>query len=161
PPALFRPPGGELAPAGPMAEADGNRTRLRRCAPHTGFEDQGGHQAPRRLRHNHPLCTRSSDGKTGCSRDLTEEVRRPAPRDTDLDADVPVLYSSRAGAAWLPVAAGVPIAKGAGPFMAAPTWLGDAVLYQIYPQSFADSDGDGIGDLRGIEEHLDYLAWLG
>ena len=45
--------------------------------------------------------------------------------------------------------------------MAVPNWLGDAILYQIYPQSFADSNGDGIGDLRGIEEHLDYLAWLG
>jgi glycosidase len=45
--------------------------------------------------------------------------------------------------------------------MPAPTWLSDAVLYQIYPQSFADSDGDGIGDLRGITAHLDYLAWLG
>jgi len=40
-------------------------------------------------------------------------------------------------------------------------WLRDAVLYQIYPQSFADSNGDGIGDLRGIADHLDYLAWLG
>jgi glycosidase len=45
--------------------------------------------------------------------------------------------------------------------MAVPNWLSDAVLYQIYPQSYADSNGDGIGDLRGIEEHLDYLAWLG
>src|SRR5216683_2753102 len=47
------------------------------------------------------------------------------------------------------------------PRMAMPAWLSDAVLYQIYPQSFADSNGDGIGDLRGIAEHLDYLAWLG
>ena len=43
----------------------------------------------------------------------------------------------------------------------APGWLTDAVLYQIYPQSFADSDGDGVGDLRGVAEHLEYLGWLG
>ena len=40
-------------------------------------------------------------------------------------------------------------------------WLSDAVLYQIYPQSFADSGGDGIGDLRGIIGHLDHIASLG
>ena len=40
-------------------------------------------------------------------------------------------------------------------------WLTDAVLYEIYPQSFADSDGDGIGDLRGVIDRLDHLAWLG
>ena len=40
-------------------------------------------------------------------------------------------------------------------------WLTDAVLYQIYPQSFADSNGDGIGDLNGVESKLDYLVWLG
>jgi maltose alpha-D-glucosyltransferase/alpha-amylase len=45
--------------------------------------------------------------------------------------------------------------------MAVPAWLSDVILYHIYPQSFADSDGDGTGDLRGIVEHLDYLAWLG
>ncbi|HYO31572.1 MAG TPA: alpha-amylase family glycosyl hydrolase [Nocardioidaceae bacterium] len=40
-------------------------------------------------------------------------------------------------------------------------WLDDAVLYEIYPQSFADSNGDGIGDLRGVIERLDYIASLG
>jgi glycosidase len=45
--------------------------------------------------------------------------------------------------------------------MTTPTWLSEAVLYQIYPQSFADANGDGIGDLRGIADRLDYLAWLG
>jgi maltose alpha-D-glucosyltransferase/alpha-amylase len=42
-----------------------------------------------------------------------------------------------------------------------PGWLADTVLYEIYPQSFADSNGDGIGDLAGIEARLDYLSWLG
>jgi glycosidase len=41
------------------------------------------------------------------------------------------------------------------------SWWRDAVIYQIYPRSFQDSDGDGVGDLRGIERRLDHLAWLG
>lgn len=45
--------------------------------------------------------------------------------------------------------------------MNARPWWQSAVLYQIYPWSFQDSDGDGIGDLRGIESRLDYLVELG
>jgi len=40
-------------------------------------------------------------------------------------------------------------------------WWQRGVVYQIYPRSFMDSNGDGIGDLRGVMERLDYLAWLG
>jgi alpha-glucosidase len=42
-----------------------------------------------------------------------------------------------------------------------PAWWQDGVLYQIYPRSFADADADGVGDLRGIIDRLDHLAWLG
>ncbi len=42
-----------------------------------------------------------------------------------------------------------------------PQWLKDAVFYEIYPQSFFDSNGDGIGDLQGIIEKLEYVKGLG
>ena len=41
------------------------------------------------------------------------------------------------------------------------TWWKEAVIYQIYPRSFMDSNGDGIGDLQGIISRLDYLKYLG
>ncbi|BCY14024.1 alpha-glucosidase [Actinoplanes sp. L3-i22] len=41
------------------------------------------------------------------------------------------------------------------------SWWKKSVVYQIYPRSFADSDGDGMGDLRGVIDHLDHLAELG
>src|SRR3954466_2761690 len=40
-------------------------------------------------------------------------------------------------------------------------WWRSAVIYQIYPRSFADSDGDGIGDLPGVRSRLPYLKDLG
>ena len=44
---------------------------------------------------------------------------------------------------------------------AAPKWLEDAVFYQIYPQSYCDTNGDGIGDLNGITRKLDYIKSMG
>lgn len=42
-----------------------------------------------------------------------------------------------------------------------PAWLKNAVFYEIYPQSFQDTNGDGIGDFRGIIQRLDYIKELG
>src|SRR4030081_826536 len=42
-----------------------------------------------------------------------------------------------------------------------PKWWKESVVYQVYPRSFKDSNGDGIGDLRGMISKLDYLASLG
>ena len=40
-------------------------------------------------------------------------------------------------------------------------WLKEAVFYEIYPQSFQDSNGDGIGDINGMTARLDYIKELG
>ncbi|HZU19382.1 MAG TPA: alpha-amylase family glycosyl hydrolase, partial [Candidatus Dormibacteraeota bacterium] len=41
------------------------------------------------------------------------------------------------------------------------TWWRNAVVHQVYVRSFADSNGDGVGDLPGLVSRLDHLAWLG
>ena len=41
------------------------------------------------------------------------------------------------------------------------TWWEHGIIYEIYARSFQDSNGDGVGDLRGIASRLDYLVWLG
>lgn len=41
------------------------------------------------------------------------------------------------------------------------TWWKESIVYQIYPRSFQDSDGDGLGDLNGITSRMEYLKQLG
>jgi oligo-1,6-glucosidase len=56
---------------------------------------------------------------------------------------------------------GVPPDSSSGQLFDDEPWWKSAVVYQIYPRSFADSNGDGIGDLAGMADRLDYLADLG
>ena len=53
------------------------------------------------------------------------------------------------------------VASGAAPPINDSVWWKHAVIYEIYPRSFQDSNGDGVGDLNGITERLDYLQALG
>lgn len=43
----------------------------------------------------------------------------------------------------------------------APEWVSKAVFYQIYPSSFKDSNGDGVGDIQGVIDKLDYIKSIG
>ncbi|MGI8779007.1 MAG: alpha-amylase family glycosyl hydrolase [Solirubrobacteraceae bacterium] len=45
--------------------------------------------------------------------------------------------------------------------MTSQPWWRRGVVYQVYPRSFADGDGDGVGDLRGLRDRLEHLVWLG
>ncbi|MET9426655.1 MULTISPECIES: maltose alpha-D-glucosyltransferase [unclassified Streptomyces] len=54
-----------------------------------------------------------------------------------------------------------PPARRASPLPYAPHWYKRAVFYEVLVSAFQDSDGDGIGDLKGLTRRLDYLQWLG
>ncbi|MGG7507212.1 glycoside hydrolase family 13 protein [Plantibacter sp. YIM 135249] len=61
----------------------------------------------------------------------------------------------------VPSAGSAAVLEAAGSPAGSPAWWSDAVVYQIYPRSFADGDGDGVGDLAGIRSRLDHLQQLG
>lgn len=55
----------------------------------------------------------------------------------------------------------VQILESPAPHADAAEWWRGAVIYQVYPRSFADSNGDGVGDLKGVTDHLEHIASLG
>ncbi|MBM7829833.1 oligo-1,6-glucosidase [Agromyces cerinus] len=68
------------------------------------------------------------------------------------DAFIDTILALMATVTEVPTPNGMPLRE---------AWFKEAVVYQVYPRSFQDSDGDGIGDLRGILSRLDYLQGLG
>ena len=61
-----------------------------------------------------------------------------------------------------PIVAGAnPIVAGANPIVGDPLWYKDAIIYQLHVKAYSDSNGDGIGDFRGLTQKLDYIAELG
>src|SRR5579864_6005926 len=72
-------------------------------------------------------------------------------------SSVPLTCMARASASAVP--AGTTASKPRCSDMK--TWWQRGIIYQIYPRSFLDADGDGVGDLRGISSRLDYPAALG
>jgi hypothetical protein len=129
-----------------VAEADGNRTRRRRGAPSTSFEDWGDHQAPRRLRVDStggsPYAQCRAALSLGC---WLPELAGLVVAGGLLDDDVHEASGRKAGRVG-----------GNGH-----AWWEDAVVYEVYPRSFADADGNGVGDLPGLRSRLPYLADLG
>src|SRR5690606_39395817 len=85
----------------------------------------------------------SSDRRTTC----VPARRQPPTRRMFMTQDTATAPAAR------PAATGRP--EGAA------RWWRDAVIYQVYVRSFADSDGDGVGDLPGVRARLPYLASLG
>ena len=73
----------------------------------------------------------------------------------------PISVTLHRTAAQRPTSSGTqPAAASAAPAVSGPWWR-DAVTYQVYVRSFADGNGDGVGDVQGIRAHLPYLAGLG
>src|SRR5918912_1371104 len=87
----------------------------------------------------------------GCTAATPTPTVTPAP--TATVAPTPTLTEARPTRAPTPTAAKPPIQT--------PAWFNEVVLYEIFPRSFRDSNGDGIGDLKGITQQLDYLKSLG
>ena len=83
------------------------------------------------------------------------DAAAPAHAAAPVHAAAPADAAAPAGAV-APAHAAAPAAAGHGQ-----PWWQHALIYEIYPRSFQDSNGDGIGDLNGITRRLDYLEWLG
>jgi maltose alpha-D-glucosyltransferase/alpha-amylase len=103
----------------------------------------------------------TSASSPACARP-TSTWWRLCDRDRPPDAHAPDRPAERSRNPRLPAAR---VRRGAGPsrqwFESDPLWFKRAVFYEIHIRGFYDSNGDGLGDFRGLTEKLDYLQWLG
>src|SRR6185437_2738391 len=94
-------------------------------------------------------------------RTVTSPGFRPLRPDAALADTTPAMGAATVPSASDPSSMETVSPDGAPHLSGIAQWWRDAAIYQIYLRSFADGDGDGIGDLRGVRDHLDYLAGLG
>ena len=94
-----------------------------------------------------------------CGAQTPSPTAAPAPQPTV--APSPTALPPTATPAPKPTRVIPTAAPDARPVIGAPAWFNDAVIYQIFPRSFYDTNADGIGDLKGIAQKLDYVQSLG
>ena len=158
-----------LRPLYPEDELDAAEERLRMFleqywgGPRT-YSDQRGH--PRlRMRHS-PFKIGSSSATPGCGACTPRwrrSTRRPSMTSTakELLAYLEMAAHGHGELAVLTTDPPARVGVAGWPILNARPWWSHAVFYQVYPRSFCDNNGDGVGDLDGVVAKLDYLETLG
>jgi hypothetical protein len=154
----------EAAPRTPGAHvAAAQVLRYRRDKPGlfavSRFDPGNGRVNPDRVQFRHAALDRQRPGRDRLLRPLPR-LPAPAPQPVPCPGSAHA-HPSRLRLCRLRCRRNDPVVPSPAPNRPRRAWWRGAAIYQIYPRSFADSNGDGIGDLPGITAHLDHVASLG